>query len=126
MKTVFKILSILLVTTFIFSSCSKDDDPVDNDIFVGTYEGRVSYSGDGTNIAERDGSVRVVKVGGDNYNFMFSDGIPNLMDITMQKGSNNNLIFGEEGEMAFIRITESSLTIAYTADGETWTANCSR
>lgn len=126
MKTLTKLLGLLVVATMVFAACSKDDDPADNDLFVGTYNGRVSYSGDGSNISERDGSVRVVKAGGDNYNFMFSDNIPNLMDITMRKGDNTHLIFGEDGTAAYIRITASELRIAFTRDGETWTANANR
>lgn len=126
MKTLTKLLGLLMVATMVFTACSKDDDPADNDLFVGTYDGRISYSGNGTDISERDGSVTVVKTSGSNYNFVFSDNIPNLNNITMRQGDNTHLIFGEDGTAAYIRITASDLRIALTRDGETWTANASR
>lgn len=129
MKTLLKIFSVLLITTFIFTSCSKDDDPTDNDLFVGNYDGSVGYvdlEDSDANFSNDDSRVTVAKAGGDNYNFIFSDSeIPNLMDVTMEKGSNNNLVF-EDGEGGFIRITASSLSMAYVRGSETWTADCSR
>ena len=129
MKTLLKIFSVLLITTFIFTSCSKDDDPTDNDLFVGNYDGSVGYvdlEDSDANFSNDDSRVTVAKAGGDNYNFIFSDSeIPNLMDVTMEKGSNNHLVF-EDGEGGFIRITASSLSMAYVRGSETWTADCSR
>lgn len=129
MKVLFKILSVLLMATFIFSSCSKDDDPADNDLFVGNYDGSVGYvnlDDESSAFTNNDGRITVVKIGGDNYNFIFRDEeIPNLMNITMQKGNNNSLVF-EDGEGGFIRITASDLTMGYIRGNETWTADCSR
>ncbi|RZF61808.1 hypothetical protein [Sphingobacterium corticibacterium] len=125
MKTSIKILSLLFITFIAFSSCSKDDDPADNDLFLGKYEGSVSFnSSDDEDVPETNGSVTVTKVG-NNYTFNFSDGIPTLGDITMEKGENNTLVFNG-GELGTIRITASSLKIAYLRDGRTWTADCSR
>ncbi|MBD1432431.1 hypothetical protein H8B06_06315 [Sphingobacterium sp. DN00404] len=125
MKTSIKILSLLFITFIAFSSCSKDDDPADNDLFLGKYEGSVSFnSSDEEDVSETNGSVTVTKVG-NNYTFNFSDGIPTLGDITMEKGDNNTLVFSD-GELGTIRITASSLNIAYIRNGRTWTADCSR
>lgn len=125
MKASIKILSLLLISIMVFTSCSKDDDPSDNDLFLGKYEGSISFnSSDDEDVSERDGSVTVAKVG-NNYTFNFSDGIPSINDIEMEKGDNSTLIL-EDGELGTIRITASSLNIAYTKDGRIWTANCSR
>ena len=125
MKTSIKILSLLFVSVIVFSSCSKDDDPSDNDLFLGKYEGAVSFnSSDDEDVSETNGSVTVAKVG-NNYTFNFSDGIPTLGDIEMEKGENNTLVFSD-GEIGTIRITASSLNIAYARDGRIWTADCSR
>ena len=60
MKKAIKILGVLmlLITAFSFSSCSRDDDPVNNDFFAGTYKGKISYNdGGSTNISTDNGSV---------------------------------------------------------------------
>src|SRR5690606_18951886 len=110
---------------FAFASCSKDDDPSDNDLFIGRYDGSVSFSssneGD-TDVPVTDGSVTVTKIG-NNYTFNFSDGIPTLSNIEMEKGDNNRLIFSD-GEIGTITITASTLAIAYAKDGRIWTADC--
>lgn len=125
MKNTMKILSLLFITLFAFTACSKDDDPTDNDLFVGKYNGSVRYM-EGTNEIESntDGSVTVAKAG-DTYNFNFSDGIPSLNGIKMKKGDGNVIII-EDGALGTISISASKLTIGYTKDGNTWTANCDR
>ncbi|WP_160070039.1 hypothetical protein [Sphingobacterium bovisgrunnientis] len=125
MKNIIKILSLLFITLFAFSSCSKDDDPVDNDLFVGTYEGTVRYNEGLDEVkSSTNGSVRVAKVG-DTYNFNFSDGIPSLNGIKMEKGEGNVIIF-EGGALGTISISASNLNISYTKDGKTWFADCDR
>ncbi|MGN0003617.1 MAG: hypothetical protein ACI35V_09290 [Sphingobacterium composti] len=125
MKNTIKILSLLFIALFTFSSCSKDDDPVDNDLFVGTYNGTVRYNeGLGDSKSSTSGSVRVAKVG-DTYNFNFSDGIPSLNGIKMEKGEGNVIIF-EDGALGRVSISASNLDISYTKDGKTWFADCSR
>lgn len=122
MRKAFRILSSALIIISIFTSCSKDNDPVDDNLFVGTYNGTVSYSNseDSTEISTDDGRVTLVKVG-DSYNFDFSDGIPSLNGIKMEK--NENLFISSDGA---IKIDEGTLLIAYSKDGETWGANCDR
>ncbi|MGO3241565.1 MAG: hypothetical protein ACTIKD_13960, partial [Sphingobacteriaceae bacterium] len=70
MKNAAKLMSLLFIAFFTLSSCSKDDDPVDNDLFVGTYEGETSYA-DSNNpdigVEWGVGKVTVTKLGGDNY-----------------------------------------------------------
>lgn len=117
-----KFIGLLFVATVVLFSCSKDNDPTDDNVFVGTYEGSVSYSesDSNTNISTEDGSVTLVKVG-DSYNFDFSDGIPGLKGIKIDK--NENVFVSSDGG---ITIDEGNLTIAYTQDGEIWGADCSR
>lgn len=125
MKNTIKILSLLFITVFAFSSCSKDDDPTDNSLFVGKYEGTVRYNEGLEEIKSNiNGSVTVSKVG-DTYNFNFSDGIPSLNGIKMQKGEGNVIIL-EDGAFGSISISASNLDINYTKDGKTWYANCDR
>jgi len=124
MKNLLKTFAILFLITAVFTACSKDDDPADNDLFVGTYDGRISYNADGTSVTERDGSVTVVKVG-NNYNFRFSDGIPDLNGVEFRRDENFVITVGND-ESKYIRIDESNLVITFTKDGQVWTARCSR
>ncbi|WP_026813717.1 hypothetical protein [Arenibacter certesii] len=122
MKKSFKFLSLLFITTVLIASCSKDNDPTDDNVFVGTYKGSVGYTdseGD-TAISTENGSVTLVKVG-NTYNFDFSDGIPSLKGIKMEK--NQSVLISLDGA---IKIDEGTLIIGYNKDNETWTANCDR
>lgn len=125
MKKYIFFLSLLFASSLVFVGCSKDDDPADNDVFVGTYNGRVTYNKDGESKSNDNGKVTVVKAGSD-YNFVFSDGIPDLTGVRFRKDGDNTVISIDEGEAKAIRITASSLTIGYAKDGAVWTANCSR
>src|SRR5690625_538515 len=91
MKNVLKIFAVVCLALAVVS-CSKDDDPADNDLFAGTYDGRVSYSDGETNISSDDSSVTVVKVGS-NYNFNFNEsGIPALTGVKFKEDGDNTLI----------------------------------
>jgi hypothetical protein len=57
----------------------------------------------------------------DTYNFDFSDGIPSLKSIKMEK--NQNTLISADGT---ISIDEGTLIITYTKDGETWGVDCTR
>ncbi len=125
MKNFIRIFSLLLVSVIVFASCSKKDDPADNDLFVGTYNGSVGYVKEGENKSSESGKVTVVKVG-NNYNFIFSDGIPDLTGVQFKKEGDNTVISIDEDAAKLIRITASKLNIAYAKDGAVWTANCDR
>ncbi len=129
MKNVFKILGVFIFAFALLSisSCSKDDDPVDNDFFAGTYKGRITYN-DGSTTKEVDnGSVFVTKVAsGTKYNFAFSDNIPNINDVEFEKKGDNVLVSVGANDTVYIRIDNNTLKIAYLKDGKTWTANCTR
>ncbi|MFC4096135.1 hypothetical protein [Euzebyella saccharophila] len=122
MKTISNYIGIVLLITTVTISCSKDNDPTDDNLFVGTYDGTISYSEleSETNITTEDGRVTVVKVG-DNYRFDFSNGIPSINGITMEK--NQNILINSSGS---IKIDEGELLITYTEEGETWGADCTR
>jgi|SRR5690606_35659957 len=126
MKKFFKIFTILFLTVSAvsFVACSDDDDPADNDIFVGRYNGSVSYISGEENISSSDGSVEVVKVG-NNYNFLFSNNIPNITGVEIQKDNNTGVMIGST-ETHYIRINADELRILYIKDGAQWTANCNR
>lgn len=129
MKNILKILAIAVLAVFIFSavSCSRDDDPADNDFFVGTYSGSISYSDGNTQTSSNDGKVTVVKVAsGTKYNFAFSNGIPDLNGVEFQKTGDHTLINVGSNASALIKIDNNDLNIFYTKDGKTWTADCSR
>ncbi|WP_185289541.1 hypothetical protein [Chryseobacterium lactis] len=130
MKKAIKILGVLmlLITAFSFSSCSRDDDPVNNDFFAGTYKGKISYNdGSSTNISTDNGSVFVTKIAsGTKYNFAFSNSIPDLNGIEFeQKGDHSLVMIGSSGT-SYIRIDNNELKILFIKDGKTWTANCTR
>ncbi|AYN66415.1 hypothetical protein D1013_02960 [Euzebyella marina] len=122
MKKIAKHMGLLICLTLVAVSCSKDNDPTDDNLFVGTYNGSVSYSEPDTEteISTDDGRVTVVKVG-DNYRFDFSNGIPSINGVTMEK--NQNILVNSSGT---IKIDEGELIIAFIEGGETWGANCTR
>lgn len=125
MKNFVKLASAVLIAGIVTVSCSKKDNPVDNDLFVGTYHGTISYLKEGESKSTDDGKVTVVKVGS-NYNFVFSDAIPDLKGVQF-KNDGDNTVVSIDGDVAkFIRITASKLVIAYTQDGAIWTADCNR
>src|SRR5690606_41383976 len=109
MKNSIKILSVLFMATVLIASCSKDNDPVDDDLFVGTYKGTVTYTdpGSSTNITTKAGRVTLVTVG-DTYNFDSSDGIPGPEGIQMEK--DESVFISSDGA---IRIDEGPLCIGY-------------
>lgn len=126
-----KILSLtalicLIIVAISSVSCSKNDDPADHDLFVGTYKGHISYTdADGKKSAD-NGSVTVVKAGGEYY-FRFSDGIPDLKGVRFKKDGDHTLVNIDLKEgLHFVRIDASSLTILYTKDNKVWTANAKR
>ena len=120
-------LLVLLFSLISLTSCSRDDDPADNDFFAGTYKGSISYN-DGTNSISKDnGSVFVTKIAsGTKYNFRFSDSIPDLNGIEFEKNGDNVLVMVGSTATSYIRIDNNELKILYIADGKTWTANATR
>ena len=93
MKKIIALVSVICLSLVAFSciSCSKNDDPADNDLFVGTYKGSISYSNGEEKKAVDNGSVTVVKTGNDYY-FRFSDGIEDLKGVSFKKEGDNTLI----------------------------------
>lgn len=126
MRNVWKTL-IVICLVFVATSCSKDDDPADNDLFVGTYNGSVSFHDEDSDISSDDSSVTVVKAG-NNYNFQFNkSGIPILSGVEFKEDGDNGMInIDFEDGLQVIRITASRLNILYSKDGKTWTANATR
>lgn len=124
MKTLIKLLGVFVLGAVLFTACSKDDDPADNDVFVGTYRVSIGYITSGESKTTADGTVRVVKVG-NNYNFIFSDGIPDLNGVEFRRDGDNTVI-SDDDVTKYIRITANSLNIAYAKDGAVWSADCSR
>lgn len=125
MKKILSVLAIVLLTASLFSSCKKDDDPTDNDLFVGTYRGSISYNTPDETITKESGSVTVVKIGS-KYNFAFSDGIPDITGIEFAKNDDNTYVNIGSNETSYIRITASNLDIFYLKDGKRWGADCTR
>ena len=128
MRKIIFLVSVICLSLVAFScaSCSKNDDPADNDLFVGTYKGKISYSNGDERKAVDNGSVTVVKTGNDYY-FRFSDGIEDLKGVSFKKEGDNTLVNVDlQDGVKIIRINASSLNILYTTDGKTWIANASR
>ena len=128
MKKLFTLVTLICISLVAFSSisCSKKDDPADNDLFVGTYKGKISYTNGQDQKATDNGAVTVVKTGNDYY-FRFSDGIEDLKGVSFKKEGDNTLINVDlQDGLKVIRINASSLYILYTTDGKTWTANAKR
>ena len=128
MKKFFTLVTLVCISLVAFSSisCSKNDDPADNDLFVGTYKGKISFLKGEEKKSFDNGSVTVVKTGNDYY-FRFSDGIEDLKGVSFKKEGDHTLVnIDFEDGVKFIKINASSLTMLYTTDGKTWTANAKR
>ena len=128
MKKLFTLVTLICISLVAFSSisCSKNDDPADNDLFVGTYKGKISFLKGEEKKSFDNGSVTVVKTGNDYY-FRFSDGIEDLKGVSFKKEGDNTLVnIDFEDGVKFIKINASSLTMLYNTDGKTWTANAKR
>ncbi|HAO27205.1 MAG TPA: hypothetical protein DCQ68_04975, partial [Chryseobacterium indologenes] len=108
MKKAIRILGLfmLVFAAVSFSSCSKDDDPTNNDFFAGTYKGKVSYNdGGSTNISNDNGSVFVTKIAsGTKYNFSFSNSIPDLNGIEFEQKGDHTLVMVGSSATSYIRI----------------------
>ena len=93
MKKLFTLVTLICISLVAFSSisCSKKDDPADNDLFVGIYKGKISYTNGQDQKAADNGSVTVVKTGNDYY-FRFSDGIEDLKGVSFKKEGDNRLV----------------------------------
>lgn len=130
MKNLIKYLGLFLMafSMFALTSCSRNDDPADNDFFAGTYKGSVSYNdGGSTKISSDNGSVFVTKIGsGTKYNFTFSNGIPDLNGIEFQKSGDNIMVSIGATGTSYIRIDNKTLKMLFIKDGKTWTANATR
>lgn len=125
MKNSMKMIGTLMIASLMFMvSCEKDTDPSETDLFVGTYEGTISYTDGGETIIDDDGRVTVTKVG-DTYSFIFGSGIPDITGVKFQEGDNNTHISIGDG-LEGITITASSLNILVINDEGSWTADCSR
>lgn len=128
MKNLLKLATVicLIIAT---SACSSDNDPVDDDFFVGTYKGAISYTNsDGDKESHDDGKVTVVKVASKTkYNFEFSNGIPSLNGVEFEEDGDDRLINVDfEDGVQYIKISASSLKMLYSKDGSVWTANLER
>ncbi len=116
---------VLFLTTSFLVSCSDDDSPADSDVFIGRYDGRVTYSNGESYTEENDGWVEVVKVG-NNYNFLFSNGIPEISGVEFESDGEVLINVGAT-EIKLIRVTASSLQIVYQEnENDVWTASCTR
>ena len=125
MRKILTLFSVIFLSLAAFS-CKKNDDPADNDLFVGTYKGKISYSDDKDKKAADNGSVTVVKAGKDYY-FRFLDGIADLKGVSFKKEGDNTLVNVDfQDGVKYIKINASSLTMLYTTEGKTWKANASR
>ena len=93
MKKFFSLATLicLFIVALTSISCSKTDDPTDNEIFIGTYKGRITYSGNGIKKSADNGSITVIKAA-DSYYFRFSDGIPDLKGVSFKKEGDHTLL----------------------------------
>lgn len=128
MKVRGKMLGWLFAVLFASSlmiSCSDDDSPADSDIFVGKYDGFVSYTNGESSTVEENGWVQVVKVG-NNYNFLFSNDIPEITGVEFESDGEVLINVGAN-ETQLIRVTANTLQIGYQEnENDIWTANCTR
>ena len=122
---IFGTLMVALLAISLFTvSCSKDDDPADNDLFVGTYNGSISYSSGDQTITDEDGKLTVVKVGS-SYSFKFGSGIPDINNVKFKDNGDNTYVSIGDG-VTGITIDASTLKMLVSNDDGTWTADCTR
>lgn len=126
MKKLFQFLSLAFATVLILSSCSKNTNPADSDIFVGTYKGSIAYVSGDQSVKKSDdnGSVTVSKVGS-TYNFAFGSGIPDINGVKFQKSDAGTYISVGSG-VTGITIDAHNLKLAVSNSDGAWTANCTR
>jgi len=128
MKRTIKLVSVLFLSAFLmvgFNSCSKDTDPADVDVFLGTYNGHITYSKSGGNsIDAPDGKVVVTKVG-DACSLAFSDSIPEITGVKFEK-SNDSTYVSDGSGVTGITISANTLKMSVVKGDETWTADCAR
>lgn len=125
MKSILKIMGVLLVAILLFNSCSKNTDPADVDIFAGTFKGKISYQDGDKNVSRDNGSVFVTKVG-TRYDFRFSDGIPDLTGVEFEKKDDNTMINIGSSGTGMITINKDRLVIGFTRNNQVWGADCTR
>lgn len=129
LKKIARVLGVLLLI-FSFAtlvSCDRDDDPSDNDFFAGTYRGTLTFAEGTKTVNTSNGSVFVTKIGSaTKYNFRFSDGIPDINGLEFQKEGDNTMTMVGSTGASYIRITNNNLTVLYSHNGKTWTANATR
>jgi len=124
MKTMKMIGTLVAISLMFMVSCDKDTDPSETDLFVGTYEGTISFNNGEETIIDDDGRVTVTKVGS-SYSFMFGTGIPDLTGVRFESSDDNTYVSVGEG-LTGITISASSLDMLVINDEGTWTADCSR
>ncbi|GEP92662.1 hypothetical protein SAMN05660909_04607 [Chitinophaga terrae (ex Kim and Jung 2007)] len=125
MKMFMSFMGALLLSTLLFTSCSKDKDPADTDIFAGTFKGKIGYTDSDQNISKDNGSVFVTKVG-TRYDFRFSDGIPDLTGVEFEKKDDNTMVSIGSSGTGLITINKDRLVIGFTRDNKAWSADCTR
>lgn len=124
MKAIKMIGTLVAVSLLFMVSCDKDTDPSETDLFVGTYEGTISFNDDEETIIDEDGKVTVTKVGS-SYSFIFGSGIPDITGVRFEQDDNGTYVSVGDG-LTGITISASSLKMLVTNDRGTWTADCSR
>ncbi len=117
---VLKLSIIISLILFTLVSCTKEEADKKLDI-TGTYTGSVDYQGGQGDIANTKGSLTIVK-SGDVYNINFSDNIPSIEGVYLNKGT-NVLFPGWDGGSSIV-ITENSIELAMSKAGESWAADC--
>lgn len=125
MKNWFLVGVFALLGIFTLAACSRDDAPADNDVFVGTYKGKITYKKEGETKKSDNGSVTVVKTG-NSYYFRFSDGIEDLTGVQFKKESETLVNLDFQDGVQYIKVTASKLNILYMKDGKVWTAQAER
>lgn len=125
MKLMLKSLAVLLFSAFVMTSCSKDTDPADVDVFAGTFRGKITYKDAEKDISQDNGSVFVTKVNS-RYDFRFSDGIPDLTGVQFEKKDDNTLVSVGSDGTGLITINKDKLVIGFSRNGRNWTANGGR
>jgi len=125
MKSIAGTFGILGLIFLFFHTCSSDEAN-GAEMFIGEYIGSVYYLNSELQYALEDAPV-IVSKSGEYWNFEFSNEIARLDSILFDVSSDGKVMMNVNAdESQMIRLTNNTLQIIYSLEGQYWTAFCTR
>lgn len=127
-KTFVKTTLVMMVLTFMITSCGSDDDGNEDssdDDFVtlpsasaSTYTGTLTYTGSTGTIVVPEGATATISGQSSNYSISFSDGVPTIG--SLQFVLLNGVYVTTGSSNIVIRIEDDELTVQAQNNGDNW------